>query len=144
MAKKLVVKTCQLVQNSELSFTINRVFLVPKCYRNLDKYSFCQELRRKMSNPNLIFVAYKFGETDMKTAHLGYEFKEVVGVEMQDISDWYIQEMFADLEIQTLDRRIDPVILFLGDKKRLQFRINYYLDLLKRGYSEDEAMQTIF
>lgn len=144
MAKKVVVKICEFINTEGIKFTVDRVFLVPECYLKLQREEFSRKLLKLSDKPHTFLIAHKFGEADVKTPLFFYDFKAVTGVYMQDTSDWFLQPMFDEFDLDTLDRRVDPMILLLGDKKRLKFRINYYLDLLERGYSEDEAMNTIF
>jgi len=144
MAKKVVVITCHFVHDEILKGTVNRTYLIPRRYKETDREEFSRKLKESVSSVNCTLIAYKFGKVEEKTPLVFNEFKQIHVSDIEDISDWYLLLSLEDVEIKTLDRRIDPIILFMGDKKRLKFRINYYLDLLKRGYSEEEAMKTIF
>lgn len=147
MAEKYVVKTFELICKGGRKGVYSRIYLVPKCYYENFGFDAIKELIQNARDFNAYLVAYKFGKLETKMSVLGKHFKEIKNIEfksMVDTSDWFIDEIFDKTNIKTLDRRVDPIILLISDTKYLDYRIKYYIDLLQRGYTEEEAIKLIF
>lgn len=59
-------------------------------------------------------------------------------------SQWYINPVYDYLGLVHIHKLAEPAILLQCDMKHAKYRINYYVDLRLKGYSEDEAMSLIY
>lgn len=59
-------------------------------------------------------------------------------------TSWYINSTYDALSLKQIHKLADPVILLQNDKRRIKYWIDYYVDLRRRGYSEEEAINTIY
>lgn len=59
-------------------------------------------------------------------------------------SDWYINPTYDEFELKQIDKLADPVILLRSDKRRVKYLIGYYVNLRRRGYSEEAALSIIY
>lgn len=59
-------------------------------------------------------------------------------------SEWYINPLYDVLELKHIHRLADPAIILQGDRSRIKYWLDYYVTLRQRGYSEEEAINTIY
>lgn len=147
MAKKYVVKTFELMCRGGREGVFSRIYLVPKCYYKTFGFDAIKELMQNAYDVNACLVAYKLGNVDIKMPVFGKHFKEITNLQsqpMEDTSDWFVDELFDKTNIKMLDRRVDPMILLISDNKNLNYNIKYYIDLINKGYTEEEAINLIF
>jgi len=139
-----VVKASILFYSDEAKFCIERIFIVPKKYLFFSNKEMDIELRKIVNIKGAHLLAYKYGTINVKYLKFSRNFKEIHNVEMKDTSDWFIDPLFDKLNLESLDGRVDPIILIMGDTNRLKYRISYYLDLINKGYSKEEALSYIY
>ena len=144
MKKAMAITVSVLFWIDEVKISAERTFLLPKKWMMYSIDGIIVELRKRLNKNDIYVLAFKYGIANMKTPICLKDFKEVRGVEVKDTSDWYIDSIFDKFEVETIDRRADPIILMIGDKKRLQHRISYYIDLINRGYSKEEALSYLY
>lgn len=61
-----------------------------------------------------------------------------------DESDWYINPVYDTLKLKSINKLADPSILLQNDRRRIKYWLGYYVDLRRKGYSEEEALNTIY
>lgn len=61
-----------------------------------------------------------------------------------DESDWYINPVYDTLKLKSINKLADPSILLQNDRRRIKYWLRYYVDLRRKGYSEEEALNTIY
>lgn len=61
-----------------------------------------------------------------------------------DESDWYINPLYDALNLRNIDKLADPSILLQNDRRRIKYWLRYYVDLRHKGYSEEDAINTIY
>lgn len=119
--------------------------VIPLSMKNKSEENIFELLRRQQKDGFKRLLAVKFvNAKNLKFVPLG-NFKILDGkYEFTEESDWVINPVYDALKLHKIDKLADPAILLQHDRRRIKFWLGYYVDLRRRGYSEEEAINTIY
>ena len=109
------------------------------------RFKSIDEIARRLFTQQQKVLAVKFLkiETEVETSFSEFVLlrREIV---VDEESSWYINPKYDMLKIGNIHSLAEPSILLRGDLKRAKYRLDYYVDLRSMGYSEEEAISTIY
>lgn len=144
MKKLRAVQTSELFVINEARVELKRLLLPDELYKDYPTEALSVELNGFTQNSGTYLIAFKYVEVESPNIIKKEGFSIVLNTEFKDLSDWYVEPLFVQSDIQIIDRRVDPAILLRDNGKNLKYRLTYYLDLINQGYTNEQAMDTIF
>ena len=124
---------------------VKRVVYVPQACTCLSTKELIKEVRNllEVDGGNSYIIAYKYGNIKNKVI-TNHPYVLIDKTEFENLSDWYIDNIFDTFELHTIDKLADPIILLYGyDKRTLKYKLTYYVDLISKGFSEENALSEI-
>ncbi|MBR5227130.1 MAG: hypothetical protein IKV94_00610 [Clostridia bacterium] len=127
----------------DLKFELKRVFILGKKQIKYDFFDMMDEVRKfnEKNGVTSYIIAIKYGNVGIKKKN--NKFEVLKSAVLNDETDWQVNPVVSE-DFPLLEKEVDPVILVMGDKKNMKYRINYYLELVKSGVSGDTALNIIF
>lgn len=117
---------------------------IPVVLKYSSKEEIFDKLRIQQSSGFKRLLAVKFVKIRSNFIMPLSEFKILSGNhKVVEESEWYINPLYDVLELKQIHKFADPAIILQGDRDRIRYRLDYYVTLRQRGYSEEEAINTI-
>lgn len=118
---------------------------IPSTKRNKPPSEILSELIQRQSRRKLPLLAARFVNLENLRLPFCLNFKVLKEnyIALEE-TDWYINPAYDLQGMKQINRLAEPSILLQCDPKRANYYIGYYVDLMKRGYSQEEALNTIY
>lgn len=121
------------------------VVILPWCMRTKSLEEIFLELLLERQDGLNTILAAKFMVVEEKELCSLNKFKFLrESYKVYEETNWYINPVYDPLGLKCIHSLADPAILLQGDLKRIKFRIDYYVDLKQRGYSDEDAINLVY